>query len=101
MVQDGLDQTKEIVDTIRDSVKFINKKDGRRLIFAEIVHQLQLSEKVLIYDCKKMWNSTFEMLASALKLQEGFPKFRNREPNYDFCLTIENWKNVEKVYNIL
>ncbi|XP_071912241.1 zinc finger BED domain-containing protein RICESLEEPER 2-like [Coffea arabica] len=36
MVQDGLSQIKEIVDTIKDSVEFINKTDGRRLQFAEI-----------------------------------------------------------------
>ncbi|XP_071933869.1 zinc finger BED domain-containing protein RICESLEEPER 2-like [Coffea arabica] len=73
MVQDGLSQIKEIVGTIRDSVEFINKTDGRRLQFAEIVRQLQLPEKILIYDCKTRWNSTYEMLTCALEFQDVFP----------------------------
>nr|XP_027108955.1 zinc finger BED domain-containing protein RICESLEEPER 2-like [Coffea arabica] len=101
MVQDGLSRIKEIVDTIRDSVEFINKTDGRRLQFAEIVRQLQLLEKMLIYDCKTRWNSTYEMLTCALKFQDVFPRYRDREPNYDFCPTTEDWEKVSKVCNIL
>ena len=55
--------------TIR-SVEFINKTDGKCLQFIEIVHQPQLPKKVLIYDCKTRWNSTYEMLAYPLKFQE-------------------------------
>ncbi|XP_027152719.1 zinc finger BED domain-containing protein RICESLEEPER 2-like [Coffea eugenioides] len=101
MVQDGFSQIKEIVDTIRDSVEFINKTYGRYLQFAEIVHQLQLPEKMLIYDCKTRWNSTYEMLTCVLKFQDVFPRYRDREPNYDFCPTTEDWKKVSKVCNIL
>ncbi|XP_027102074.1 zinc finger BED domain-containing protein RICESLEEPER 2-like [Coffea arabica] len=94
-------QIKEIIDTIRDSVEFINKTDEIYLQFAEIVHQLQLPEKMLIYDCKTRWNSTYEMLTCALKFQDIFPRYRDREPNYDFCPTTEDWKKVSKVCNIL
>ena len=101
MVQGGLSEIQDMVQAIRDSMEFINKTQGRRLIFAETIKQLQLHEKVLLYDCKIRWNPTYEMLACSLKFQEVFPKFKDREPSYDFCLTIEDWKNVEKVCNIL
>ncbi|GER44018.1 BED zinc finger [Striga asiatica] len=52
MVQDGIGELKDIVDVIRSKVDFINKTDGRRLLFAQIFQQLHLPEKVLIYDCK-------------------------------------------------
>lgn len=101
LVQDGLSEIKDIVQDIRASVEYVNKSEGRRLIFAEIVQQLQLPGKILLYDCKTRWNSTYEMLACALKFQEVFPRFRDREPSYDFCPTTEDWEKVEKVCNIL
>ena len=82
MVQDDFSEIKEIVDMIRVNVEFVNKIDGRHLLFVEIVQQLQLTGKMLIYDYKKRWNSTYEMLACILKFQEVFPRFRDKEPNY-------------------
>ncbi|XP_071901055.1 zinc finger BED domain-containing protein RICESLEEPER 2-like [Coffea arabica] len=90
MVQDGLSEIQDVVQAIRDTLEYINKTEGRRLIFAEIVKQLRLPGNVLLYDCKTRWNSTYEMLACALKFQEVFPRFKDREPSYDFCATIED-----------
>ena len=101
MVQDGLSEIQEIIHDIRASVEFVNKTEGRRLIFGEIVHQLRLLDLVLIYDCKTRWNSTYEMLTCALEFQDVFPRYRDREPNYDFCPTLEDWEKVTKVCNIL
>ncbi|XP_027157984.1 zinc finger BED domain-containing protein RICESLEEPER 1-like [Coffea eugenioides] len=56
---------------------------------------------MLIYDCKTRWNSTYEMLTCALKFQDVFPRYRDREPNYDFCPTTEDWEKVSKVCDIL
>ena len=77
MVQDDFSEIKEIVDMIRVNVEFVNKIDGRHLLFAEIVQQLQLTRKMLIYNYKKMWNSTYEMLACVLSFKKFF-----QEPNY-------------------
>ncbi|CAA0824250.1 Zinc finger BED domain-containing protein DAYSLEEPER [Striga hermonthica] len=59
--------------------------------------QLNLPGKVLLYDCKTRWNSTFEMLACSLKYREVFPRFQDREDNYKQCPTIHDWDKVEKV----
>ncbi|XP_027114051.1 zinc finger BED domain-containing protein RICESLEEPER 2 isoform X1 [Coffea arabica] len=90
MVQDGLSEIEEISHDIRASVEFVNKTEGRRLIFGEIVHQLRLPERVLIYDCKTRWNSTYEMLACALMFNEVFSRFKDREPSYTFCPSTED-----------
>ncbi|XP_027151289.1 zinc finger BED domain-containing protein RICESLEEPER 2-like [Coffea eugenioides] len=101
IVHNGINEIKYIVVRVRESIEFINKTDGRRLLFAEIVQQLQLPGKVLIYNCKTRWNSTYEMLACALKFQEVFPRFRDREPDFDFYPATKDWEKVKKVCDIL
>ncbi|KAL3517827.1 hypothetical protein ACH5RR_020416 [Cinchona calisaya] len=91
MVQDGLSQIVDISDNIRESVEFVNRSDGRLLLFADIVQQLRLPGRKLIYDCRTRWNSTFEMLSCAIKFKEVFPRFRDREPHYDCCPSEEDW----------
>ncbi|KAL3527497.1 hypothetical protein ACH5RR_012153 [Cinchona calisaya] len=101
MVQDGLSQIVDITNNIRKSVEFVNRSDGRLLLFADIVQQLRLPGRKLIYDCRTRWNSTFEMLSCAIKFKEVFPRFRDREPHYDCCPLEEDWVKVVKVCNIL
>ncbi|KAL3532969.1 hypothetical protein ACH5RR_006490 [Cinchona calisaya] len=78
VVKDGLSQIVDITDNIRESAEFVNCSDGRLLLFANIVQQLLLSGRKLIYDCRTRWNSTFEMLSCAIKFKEVFPRFRDR-----------------------
>ncbi|KAL3510036.1 hypothetical protein ACH5RR_029437 [Cinchona calisaya] len=67
VVQDGFRQTVNITEYIRESVEFMNCLDGRLLLFVDIVHQLQLSGRKLIHDCRARWNSTFGMFSCAVK----------------------------------
>lgn len=101
MVQDGLKEIVDISENIRDSVDFVNKSDGRALLFAEIAQQLQIPGKKLLHDCRIRWNSTYEMLSCALKFKEVFPRFQVREPLYELCPSSEDWEKVEKVCTIL
>ncbi|KAL3507377.1 hypothetical protein ACH5RR_032759 [Cinchona calisaya] len=87
IVQDGLSQIVDITDNIRESVEFVNRSDGRLLLFADIVQQLRLSGRKLIYDCRTRW----KMLSCAIKFKEVFPQFRDREPHYDCCPSEEDW----------
>jgi hypothetical protein len=101
MVQYGLNEIKDIIDDIHESVSFLNQSEARRKLFAEIVMQLQLPHRKLILDCKTRWNSTYEMLAFAIKFKEVFPRFRDREPSYLCCPEREDWDKVEKVCEVL
>lgn len=55
-VQDGLDPTRQIVDKIRDGVKFVAVSEGRTIKFAEISMSLGLKCKKLI-----LFNSSIPM----------------------------------------
>ncbi|XP_071933731.1 zinc finger BED domain-containing protein RICESLEEPER 2-like [Coffea arabica] len=101
MVQHGLDEIADIIENIRESVEFVNRFDIKRLPCAEIAQQLQIPNKILIRDCRTRWNSAFKMLSCAIKFKEVFPRFQDREPQYDCCPSIEDWNKVEKVCNIL
>lgn len=35
------------------------------------------------------------------KLRDIFPRFRDRDSNYDFCLSKEDWEKVTMVYDVL
>ncbi|XP_071924891.1 zinc finger BED domain-containing protein RICESLEEPER 2-like [Coffea arabica] len=101
MVQDGLCEIEDIIENIRDSVKFVGRSDVQTLVFAEIAQQLQISVKSLIHDYRTRWNSTYEMLNCAIKFKEVFPPYQDREPRYDCCPSDEKGEKVEKVYGIL
>ncbi|XP_012851801.1 PREDICTED: zinc finger BED domain-containing protein RICESLEEPER 2-like [Erythranthe guttata] len=99
--QDGLSQIKDIIEVVRDSVEYIRRSDARLKIFSEIVKQLNLRDRKLVDDCRTRWNSTYEMLATAIKFKDVFPRFADREPHFEKCPTNEDWKKVEKVCSVL
>ncbi|XP_073300079.1 zinc finger BED domain-containing protein RICESLEEPER 2-like isoform X3 [Primulina huaijiensis] len=101
IAQDGLNEIKDIINIIRRSVDFIRRTDARLLKFAEIIKQLKLDERKLIYDCKTRWNSTYEMLKVAISLKEVFPRFKDQEPSYIDCPMEEDWEKLQKVFPIL
>ncbi|XP_010247968.1 PREDICTED: zinc finger BED domain-containing protein RICESLEEPER 2-like [Nelumbo nucifera] len=102
LVQDGLGEIGHIIENVRESVKYINQYEARKQTFSKIVQQLQLgTKKLVIIDFPTRWNSTFQMLLCALKFKDVFPRFQGRKPNYDYLSTPEEWKNVEKVCEVL
>ncbi|KAL0404108.1 UNVERIFIED_CONTAM: hypothetical protein Sradi_2051600 [Sesamum radiatum] len=90
IAQDGLSEIKNIVDVIRDSVEYVQRSDARLKIFFEIVKQLNLPDKKLDDECRMRWNSTYKMLATAIKFKDVFPRFADREPHYDICPSAED-----------
>ncbi|XP_031278228.1 zinc finger BED domain-containing protein RICESLEEPER 2-like [Pistacia vera] len=101
MVQDGLSQIRHSIKYVRDGVYYINQSKSRLQIFSEIVQKLQLPHKKLILDCKTRWNSTYEMLATALKFQSVFPRYFERDRHFTSCPLEEDWDKIQKVCEIL
>lgn len=101
LVQDGLGKIKDIIYNVRESVKYINFNDSRLKAFCDIVEQKHLKDRKLIIDCPTRWNSTFQMLSSALKFKIVFPAYKEREPHYGFAPSHEDWEKVEKVCKLL
>ncbi|KAL0381242.1 UNVERIFIED_CONTAM: Zinc finger BED domain-containing protein RICESLEEPER 2 [Sesamum angustifolium] len=83
------------------TVEYVRRSDARLKIFSEIVKQLNLPEKKLVDDCRTRWNSTYEMLAAAIKFKDVFPRFADRELHYDICPSAEDWTKAEKVCSVL
>jgi hypothetical protein len=79
LAQDGISQIGDIVDCVRDGIKYIVASEGRLKQFAEIAKQLQLSYKKLILDVPTRWNSTYMMLSTALEFREVFPRYEDRD----------------------
>ena len=72
LVQDGLGKIKDIIQNVRESVKYINHNDARLKAFSDVVEQKHLKERKLILDSPTRWNSTFQMLPIALKFKISF-----------------------------
>ncbi|KAL6534872.1 hypothetical protein OROGR_013547 [Orobanche gracilis] len=101
LVQDGLSKINGIVERIRRVVEYINRSDSRRLEFSKAVEQASLKDRVLLYDCKTRWNSTFEMLACALRFKECFSNYKDRDIGFKHCPSEDDWVKVEKVCSVL
>ncbi|KAK8916160.1 hypothetical protein KSP39_PZI022402 [Platanthera zijinensis] len=101
MVQDGLGQIKEVIQNVRESVLYINASDARLIDFSKIVKTLSLPTRKLILDCKTRWNSTYQMLSTAVVLKNAFSMYSDMDDHFNTCPTQEEWEKVELVCEIL
>ncbi|KAG8388143.1 hypothetical protein BUALT_Bualt02G0095200 [Buddleja alternifolia] len=61
-----------------------------------VIERLNLRERKLIDNCRTRWNSTYEMLAIAIKFRDVFPRKANRDPLYLDCPSPSDWEKVVK-----
>ncbi|XP_074315377.1 zinc finger BED domain-containing protein RICESLEEPER 2-like [Silene latifolia] len=101
MVQFGLQSITHIIEKVHDSVEYIRVSEQRRVLFAEKVKQMQLPYRKLILENKTRWNSTYEMLATALKFKDVFPLYAKEDSFYASCPSVDDWNRVEKVCEVL
>jgi len=94
LVQDEISQIGDIVDCVRDGIKYLIASEGMLKQFGEIAKQLQLSSKKLILDVPTRWNSTYMMLFVALEFREVFPRYENRDRSFRWVPTVEDWVKV-------
>jgi len=102
LVQDGISQIGDIVNCVRDGIKYIVTSNGRLKQFAEeISKQLQLSSNKLILDVPNRWNNTYMMLYAALEFREVFPRFKDRDQSFFWVPSVDGWVKVENVCHVL
>ncbi|KAG8390252.1 hypothetical protein BUALT_Bualt01G0064400 [Buddleja alternifolia] len=101
VARDGLSEIKNVIECVRDSVDYIRRSDSRLKIFTKVVKQLNLREMKLIDDCKTRWNSTYKMLAIAIKFRDVFPRYADQDPCYLDCPSPSDWEKVVKVCSLL
>ncbi|CAI0403689.1 unnamed protein product, partial [Linum tenue] len=93
IVKDGLDVVKEGIDNIRSSVVYWSATPKRLEFFLETAKQLKFtSEKRLVMDCPTRWNSTFKMLSVAIPYKEVFTRLKQRDAQYNFLPSNEQWQ---------
>ena len=101
MVHDRLGQIGDIVDGVRDGVKYLSASKARLNQFSEIAKQLQLPSKKLNLDCPAWWNAAYIMLFVALEFKDVFPRYQERDPSFVYVPSLEDWVKVETVCQVL
>ncbi|XP_038973013.1 zinc finger BED domain-containing protein RICESLEEPER 2-like [Phoenix dactylifera] len=102
MVQDGLAEIRDVIENIYESVKYLKMSPSRLHKFTEIVKQLKLStSKILQLDVPTRWNSTYEMLELALEFKPVFPMYKERDSNYKWLPSEEDWIRATEVSKFL
>ncbi|KAG8474907.1 hypothetical protein CXB51_031634 [Gossypium anomalum] len=123
LVHDGLSKIEDVIDNVRESVKYITASTvpltmfndilpNKRLILdcctwwnatyaIDIVKQLQLPNKRLILDCYTRWNATYAMLSFVLEFKDVFLWYAQRDASYKYFSSSEDWVRVEEVCSFL
>ncbi|KAL2927207.1 putative AC transposase, partial [Bienertia sinuspersici] len=102
IVQSGLSVVGESVVKLRVACSYIDGSDHRLTKFHECVCASGANfEGSLILDCPTRWNSTYLMLKKALQAKPAFDIFAMCDSNFDFNLSLEEWKVVEFVCGFL
>lgn len=83
VVQDGLEVISDIVDRIRDVIKYLKSSEEAMRKFQKLARFVQAPEKSLLLDNKSNWKSTLSMLASACEFEVAFCHLA--ESDAQFC----------------
>jgi hypothetical protein len=74
-VEAGLAKIRNIVDFVRQGIKYVVASEGRLKEFSDIAKRLHLPSKKLVLDVPTRWNITSLMLAIAIGFREVFPRY--------------------------
>ncbi|KAF5197877.1 Zinc finger bed domain-containing protein daysleeper [Thalictrum thalictroides] len=102
LAQDALGAMAEIVNKVRESVKYVKTSQVQEEKFLELKQQLQVpSMKSLSFDDQTQWNTTYLMLVAAMELKEVFSCLDTADPDYSLAPSMNEWKQVETLCTIL
>ncbi|XP_058086418.1 zinc finger BED domain-containing protein RICESLEEPER 2-like [Magnolia sinica] len=102
IVQEGLKTIDPTIENIRESVKYIRGSPSRLHVWNEIVKRLNLStQRTMKLDVTTRWNSTFEMLDSAIDLRLAFSHYAQRDSAYVWLPSEDDWSVAESVRKFL
>ncbi|XP_010507008.1 PREDICTED: zinc finger BED domain-containing protein DAYSLEEPER-like [Camelina sativa] len=101
-IKAGLDVVSSLLENIRNSVKFVKGYESRKESFATCVESLGIKGGAgLSLDVTTRWNSTYEMLARALKFRKAFGILNLYERDYNSLPSEEEWDQVWKIELLL
>ncbi|GKD13243.1 zinc finger BED domain-containing protein RICESLEEPER 2, partial [Tanacetum coccineum] len=85
-VKDGLKGYEKAVETIGLAVKYIKNSSQRIEKFKTSIKKSCDSNRFLIAECPTRWNSTYDMLKSAIDLQEAFYNYSMNNASFSHDL---------------
>ncbi|XP_047334160.1 zinc finger BED domain-containing protein RICESLEEPER 2-like isoform X2 [Impatiens glandulifera] len=94
MVQDAFEAIHLITDKIRESIRFVKCSQANQEKFNEVAKEVGIdtTKKHMFVDCPVQWNSTYNMLETALEYKKVFSALKEQEPGYTMGLTDEEWE---------
>ena len=91
IVWDGLKVVGTSVKRVRATVRFIRQSPSRLQRFQECVIAEKIESKAsLSLDVPTRWNSTYEMLSTALVYEHAFRRYSKRDPYYNVNLSTDD-----------
>ncbi|KAF3648590.1 hypothetical protein FXO38_18112 [Capsicum annuum] len=102
IVKAGLEKVDAAIGKIREGIKYIKNSETRLVKFVECLSNLGLPcSKKLRQDMPIRWNSTYQMIESALAYQQAYNHYDLIDPNFRHGLLENEWKKVETVATFL
>jgi hypothetical protein len=89
LVQARLVEIGDIIDSVREGIKYIVSFEGWLRKFSDIAKRLQLPGKELILDVPTRWNSTYMMLATTVQFKEVFPRYHQSDQAFQWLVSPE------------
>lgn len=98
IVQEGLKVVSDVLDRIRESAKYVKASEARMNKFKECAQKTGIEMTSLVcLDIATRWNSTYMMLASAVKYRRVFNMLAFDDLAYKLCPTEEEWERGERM----
>jgi len=103
MVQESLKVVSDVLDKIRNSLKFVSVSNSRLKQFCQCVEEVGGgdSSNSLHLDVSGKWVSTYLMLKSAIKYRSAFEHMCLKDATYNHCPSSEEWERGEKICEFL
>ncbi|XP_059436870.1 zinc finger BED domain-containing protein RICESLEEPER 2-like [Corylus avellana] len=101
LVQAGLTEIGDIIDSVRQGIKYIVASERRLNLFSDIAKRLDLGCNKLILDVPTRWNNANLMLKTAIRFKEVFPRYYRVEQAFLWVVSPEQWDKVENVNQVL
>ena len=102
VVQEGMKELDPCILKIRESVKYVKGSQLRKQKFMDCVGLVcDGNKRGLSQDVSTRWNSTYQMLESALFYRKAFQHLELSDSNYKHCPSKEEWEKAEKITEFL
>lgn len=95
IVQEAIDNIKHVISKVRESVKHVKSSTLRWQQFKEVASQVRAPCKNVVLDVRTRWNSTYEMLDTALEFKDAFLRLKEVDSSYVDAPNDEEWANAK------